>query len=344
MLPERITWRESPGEHESLAVAVRAVLAAGRLEADFDDLCAALGTAFTAVSVDDGSPPGWWMTFGRDLFLDRAAGLYGLRLRALHPPEVGLDMTAAEEFPQHYEFSCLPLIEEALRHGQPVIAWQGWPGQAWGGWGVITGAGPAGLEGFAPGCGGQRVVMTGPAVQCYVVEELEPVEPEPWQIMRMAVRHADVFMNHAPLIAPTSLRPRIRTGPVAFDAWQDWLGRETCVGTPRAPGWCEHRQHAELVASARASALRVLQRGPLTLGPQARPLLADAAAACGALIEALAESRDPVRAEALMADPCGRETLLEAVTRAEAADRRLAIIVEELAGMLEDSAGPVDEP
>lgn len=344
MLLQRITWRESPGQHESLAVAVRSVLSAGRIETDYDDLCAALGTAFAAVSVDDGSPPGWWMTYGRDLFLAAAAGLCGLRLRDLHPPDVGLDMTAAEEFAQHYESSCRPLIEEALRHDQPVIAWRGWPGEAWGDWGVITAAGRAGLEGFAPGCGGRRVVMTEPAVQCYVVEELDPVEPEPWQIMRMAVRHADVFMNCAPLIAPTSLRPRIRTGPAAFDAWQDWLRREDCVGTPQAPGWCEHHRHADLVSSARASALRVLQRGLLTLGPQARSLLTDAAAACAALIEALAESRDPARAEALLADPRGREKLLEAVTRAEAADRRLAMIIEELARMIDHSPARTDEP
>ncbi len=342
MLLKRIAWRESPGQHESLAVTLRAVLSAGHAEIDYDDLCVALGTAFAAVSVDDGSAPGRWMTFGRDLFLVAAAGLYGLRLRDLHPPDVGLDMTAAEEFPQHYELSYLPLIEEALRHDQPVIAWQGWPGEARGDWGVITASGPAGLEGVAPGCGGRSLVMTGPAMQCYVAEELDPVEPEPWQIMRMAVRHADVFMNRAPLTASTSLRPNIRTGPAAFDAWQDWLRRETCVGTPQAPGWREHRQHAERVASARMSALYVLRSGPLTLGPQARPLLADAASACEAMIEALAESRDPDRAEALMADPRGRETLLEALTRAEAADRRLAMIVAELARMIEDSPGPAD--
>src|SRR5690606_11352344 len=105
---------------------------------DYDDLCAALGVSFAAVSVGSESSPGWWTTYGRDAFLAPAARLFGLHVRDLHPPEVALEMTGAEEFGQHWELSYKPHIQQALRNGQPVLAWQGWPDVRWPFWGVVT--------------------------------------------------------------------------------------------------------------------------------------------------------------------------------------------------------------
>src|SRR5688572_28534255 len=97
---EPIAVREAEGEVESLVLGLRAVGEARAVELDYDDLCAAMGLSFAAVATVTEASPGWWMTYGRDMYLESAAKIFGFELRDLSPPDVAVDMLSAEEFAQ----------------------------------------------------------------------------------------------------------------------------------------------------------------------------------------------------------------------------------------------------
>ena len=327
-----IIIREAPDQYESLALALQAIAAADDVELDYDDLCAALGVSFSAVSTTAEPSPGWWLTYGRDAFVKPAARLFGLELRALHPPNVSVDMLAADEFPQHYEASYKPLIRAALENGQPVLAWQGWPDYRWPFWGVITAQAGSDFDGTTLWTEGRRQRLTGPAKQCYMVEACDPAVPRPAHLLAMAMQHADAYMNRGPFacVAPGAEAPAIVTGPAGFDAWEQWLQSDDFGDPSEDPSWNEHRQHAEFIAAARQSAARFLRRFQLVVDEDRARILGEAAACCDSLVSRLADSRDQEKARILFASRPGRRTLLQAVNAAEADDRRLAMHLEQL--------------
>ncbi len=327
MNPAQITIQESPGETESLAVCLRSIAAAAGVPLDYDDLCAALGVSFAAVSSVSDSSPSWWMTFGRDAFLTPAARLFGLSLRDLQPPDVGVEMAGADEFSQHFELSYKPLIRAALRNGQPVLAWQGWGDEGWPLWGVITAEQGDTFEGVTLWSGGRSLTLTRPALQCYVVEEADPFAPNRTALLTTALTHADAYMNRAPFqpTLPEAGAAPIVTGPAAFDAWEAWVSSGAAEFA-----WNEHRQHAEFVAGARESAARFLGGMRPIIPEAARDTLEQAIACCESIAQRLAASRDPQTAPALLAGTQARERMREVLTAAEADDRRLAMHIEEL--------------
>src|SRR5207245_829727 len=152
-------------------LALRAVAASAGAAFNYDDLCAALGISFTTVSTSAEPSPAHWLTYGRDLFIEPVGRMFGFALRDLHPPDIGVDMLAAEEFPQHFELSYKPLIRRALENRQPVLAWRGWEGDFARDWGVITGTKGDDFIGAVPNA---QLTHTAPAMQCYVVERFEP--------------------------------------------------------------------------------------------------------------------------------------------------------------------------
>ena len=331
MDPEAIRIEAGPGEHESLVVALRALAAAAGVALDYDALGAALGVSFASVSTPALETPGWWMTFGRDAFLEPAARQFGIRLRDLHPPEVGMEMTGADGFDQHFALSHRPLIQRALEHGQPVLAWQGWPDDRCFLWGVITGMEGDELVGTTLWSDGRRLPLTAPAAQCYVVERCDPVLPGRADLLGTALRHGEAYVNRAPY-APSAgvpvTAPTLVTGPAAFDAWEGWL--EACDDGSAPEAWNEHRQHAEFAAAARQSAGRFLREYRSAAEPDRADAIDQAIACCDAFADRLADSRDPARVESMFASRSGRQTLLEAVHAAEADDRRLGIQLERL--------------
>lgn len=330
---DSICIREAPHETESLAVALRSVAAAAGVTFDYDDLCAALGVSFTAVSVGSEPSPGWWTTYGRDAFLTPAARLFGLHVRDLHPPEVAIELTTAEEFDQHWELSYKPHIQQALRNGQPVLAWQGWPEARWPFWGVITSERGGKLTGCTIWSEGQPVELVEPALQCYVVEVAEPFQPQRDRLLATALAHANAYINGAPYACgvPGAAAPPIITGPSAFDAWETWLASDAAIEAAGGGAWNEHRQHAEFIATARASAERFLARMQEVAGAAHAETLARAIESARDVQRWLARSRDASIARAAFAQRRERETLLEDIKAAEAADRRLAMAIEELA-------------
>jgi hypothetical protein len=329
---DAIQVEQGPEEYESLVTALRAVAAGHNAVLDYDALCAGLGLSFTAVSTTAQSSPAWWLTYGRDVFVEETARFFGFRLRDLHPPDVGVDMLAADEFPQHFEISYKPLIRRALENGQPVLAWQGWEGDGAALWGVITAADGERFVGSVQGVGGEPVAHVAPAMQCYVVEAFEPAEAGRLNLLRMALRHADVYMNQAPFAVTASnppaaaglSPPSIVTGPAAFDAWEQWLSD----GSFDDEAWNDHWYHAMAVVAGRRSASRFLREHG-ELAPQ-YDVVKGAMACCDDVAERLAPSCDEATVRERFATPAGRQALLQDLHAAEAADRRLAMRVQEL--------------
>ncbi|MHC4441881.1 MAG: hypothetical protein ACYTF1_03530 [Planctomycetota bacterium] len=328
-----IIIREATNEYESLALALQALAAAKKIKFDYHDLAAALGLSFTAISTSAEKNPGWWTTYARDAFLVPAGQLFGIELRPIHHPSVGIDMLAADEFAIHFQQSYIPLIQQALLNNQPVIAWQGWPDFHWPFWGIITAQTENQLLGTTLWADGKLLPLTKPALQCYMVERCQPEIPAPGHLFKKAVHHADQYMNHAPYAhnLPNAPSPDIVTGPAAFDAWEKWLDDDNFGNPQEDQSWNEHRQHAEFISASRASAARFLDRnrsGPINNQNQ---IVGEAISSCRSLVNRLADSCDPETVKKLFATRQGRQTLLQSIHAAEADDRKLALNIERLA-------------
>ena len=188
-----------------------------------------------------------WASVGHDAFLVEAAQLWGLNLRAVHPPAAACGLERAAEFRQHFDASYRPLVLRALEHGQPVLGWTGPRPIAEEGactgparWVLITHATTdgVGLAGLTPpraktcagdsngtaapanaagaGDAGQTFVFAEPPVQLYVVETVAATEAEPAQVLRVALRHAWALL-HNELAGTLGLT----TGPRCLDAWKE---------------------------------------------------------------------------------------------------------------------------
>jgi len=192
-----ITIESGDGGGESLAAALQAVLRWGGLELDEYTLSAILGLSFLVAVPRDGETPEGGETLARDWNLPAAARLVGLELRPLHPPEAACGLADVEAFAGHFLDSYVPLIRDALNHGQPVLAWQGWPEDLARQWGIITASGREGLglSGVVLRGEGDVLPLTAPAVQCYVVESASGVrEPPVVEAVRFAVEAAETAM------------------------------------------------------------------------------------------------------------------------------------------------------
>lgn len=230
---------------DTLSNAVRAVAAREGCEIDADALTAVLGVAWSAVAVPSEPDIGNWCLYARDAFLVEAGRLFGLEIRGIHPPEAARGLSGAAEFVQHFDASYRPLIHRALEHGQPVLAWQGWPGALCLAWGVITdpchdGVGFRGTIHVSPGdteMDAMTVTLISPPVQLYVVETVTPTRIDPNECTTLALDHARRVLDNA-----LADRFDVFTGPAAFDVWIERLG---------GAGEADHNGcHGQLAASA----------------------------------------------------------------------------------------------
>lgn len=329
---EDIIIHEHDEQYESLALSLQAIATAARVNLDYDDICAALGVSFSAVSVRAEPTPAWWTCWGRDLFLEPAAALFNLSLAPVWmPTDTGADGHALNHV---FEQRMAPAIVEGLEQGMPTLAWQGWPQYSWPFWGVITAVTGEGFRGTTLWAHGEPCTLVHPPVRCHVLQDCDPVEPRRTDLWSMAMRHADIYMNRAPFVpvVPDGAPPAVVTGPAAFDAWEWWLQKGEFNDQASGMSWNEHRQHAEFIASARASAGRFLRRMREMVPPGDVPLVAEAIACCDDIVARLSESRDTERVKEAFATRRGWERLLADVHATEAADRRLAMKVAELVG------------
>ncbi|MEP0843332.1 MAG: hypothetical protein HRF43_11570 [Phycisphaerae bacterium] len=330
---DAIVVQPQPGEVESLGLAVRAVAAGAGGTISYDAFEAALGLSLTALARPADPSPAAWSAYGCDAFLEPAARLFGLHVRDLHPPEVGLDMLAAEEFPQHFELSHRPLILRALENGQPVLAWGGWEGEAAPTWGVITAMKSEQFRGVAPHRSG-LIRLAGPAAQCYVVEVCEPRRPADEELFAAMIGHARAYLCAGRLAQHGEGRPKptagLLTGPAVFEAWLQWLAQQRPESGP-SPAREAHCNYARFLSAARLSAARVLD-GLEVPHPPARAALVDAIVeTCEVLAGELWSARCEDRLVALWRTVDGHEVLREELQAARAAETRIAESVCRLA-------------
>lgn len=266
---------ESAAASLSLPHALRALARETGQEIDLDDLCAAMGLAMMAIAVPEEPDVGCWPLYARDAFLIPAARLFGLTVREMHPPQAARGLRDAAEFRQHFDASYRPLILRALEHDQPVLAWQGWPGQAVALWGVIVescneGVGFRGNVAWpseAPPCANAResnlpapaawhprMVLERPPVQLYVVEKIERNDPPTMELYATAFMHADSVCRNT-LVD----RFGVLTG---HEAYAIWLERAEALDQKMSSNHPKLIGHIRLASAVRAglqSALRFLE-------------------------------------------------------------------------------------
>jgi|GEM_PF-796207 len=254
-----------PSEIESLAVALRAALRPRVSGSSTDDawlweyaeLVRLLGLDLLTVAVEDECPCRW-RCHARDAGLTEFATFCGLRIRELHPPEAAAGLDGTPEFADHFRDSYLPLMREALRNGQPVLAWRGWPAPAEYDWGVVVRIDDDGeAYGYAPdssgavrpvrGAAGEDplIQMRGPALQVYVIEGWEPPRmPTFKQQLRHRLRVAVAAFDGV-LPSPAN----VRLGRAAYELWRkSLLDGGPCPKCGTDVGFCQQRAIKALLA------------------------------------------------------------------------------------------------
>ena len=247
---------------QSLVLAIQSIARKVGRTIHGDDLSAALGLSWSPVAVPDQEDVGTWPLYARDAFLPEAGRLFGLTIRDLHPPEAALGLRDAEEFEQHFDASYRPLIQRALEHDQPVLAWQGWPGRHELHWGIIRDACKDGI-GFrgetTPGLGLTEsrgaTTLVRPPVQLYVVETVDLKEPDRNELFDQCMRQANTVLGNG-----LEDRFGVITGSGAYDYWLEHAKLLDEVGADQVERFAAHRRLAAATVSACESGLRYVQR------------------------------------------------------------------------------------
>lgn len=229
-------WQEGTGDRETLAVALRAVLAHHAIDCTTAEIAAMLGCG-AAVTAAPADPPEAWEQLARDQSIVPAATSFGLQLRALHPLAAAAGLNQSAEFPAHFRDSYVPLIRRAVEHGQPVLAWRGWPAPADQCWGVVLESRAEGLFGLtrrpnsAPGAV-EQLVPLGAAHQVYVVEEADArhTRPAPGERVLAAAQNSVRMWNGA--AAPEGVL-------CGAAAWNEIAARLASARPEESPRWVE---------------------------------------------------------------------------------------------------------
>ncbi len=259
MKPIAVRWREESTHYESLVVCLRSLLAGVGRDCAYRDLLTALGLG-PLLCAHEREPLGWWWTVARDARLGPVAEALGLRLRELHPPEAAIEYEPTPEYTQHFRDSYMPLIEQALAHGQVVLLWGGWPAPRERLWGLVTTRRSGMLVGLTLWHNGQPMPLISAARQVYIVEGVEP-EGGAWSLGpeafgRVAAWCLGQWDNHWLDGA------RVQTGQVAWRRWAQRVG-----GMGHGDEVPLYRQHAQL-ARVTASARRQLAEWLRAIGPR----------------------------------------------------------------------------
>lgn len=277
---------------------------------DADDLHAALGLSMFACAVAGETRVDWWSMYARDRFVVRAARLFGMRLRDLHPPDVARGLDAAAEFGQHFDLSYRPLIHRAMEHGQAVLAWRGWRGEEGPTWGVIReiskeGVGFAGsipLRGRADAS--KLNVLDRPASQVYVVETIERTTPTGEAIVSMAMEHMREGFDRA-----SAGRWGIAIGLAAIVQFEERLARGASKET-----LSQASAFVESMAAGAASAVRFVDRHKMSSSSIAAKQLDGLRTSCEVILQSCTSWRD-----ALLTEQWHAHSLVQAHTPMKAA-------------------------
>ncbi len=296
---------------DSLALALQAILRWWQARnVSYDEMIAVTAIGAMLPFTDREPCPGRWCDYGRDAFLVVAAEQYGLSLRDLHPADAVPLPATPPEFELHWRDSYVPLVETALAHRQPVLAWMGWPAPHETQWGIISAVDArtrrcAGIIAGVP----QLIALDRAAVQAYVAQEFAPADAGVAGLVRpAAARSLAVLRNEGPA------RFSVQTGSAALGRLQARLSERDFCPIHRADSWrCLARLAEECAARRRAAAnwyTSVQQSG-----------LAGVLESSADSIATL--SPEPRHREA-WASPSGRHELIGAIEQVRAADVRVA--------------------
>ena len=238
---------EESAHTESLAAALRAVLARYGQNQAYENVLAALGLGVLVTAHPDESLR-HWPTLGRDLCLSEGAARFGLRMRPLHPPDAADGLGQSREYAGHFHDSYLPLIQTALAHEQLVLAWRGWPAPQSRHWGVIAGERDGMLWGLLPGLKMGEVPLIDPAHQVYVVEE--------YQSPKGIVNEIDLFEMVCKFArelwrGSRSSYSGLLTGEQAYHAWVQRLREPENEESVEPNVWELHRVAVQAMLAAR---------------------------------------------------------------------------------------------
>ena len=319
---------------ESLTRVVRLVAREAGYDVDHDDLSAALGLSLFACAVLDSPDVGDWSAHGRDAFLIEAARLFGMNIREIHPPEAAVGLRRSPEFRQHFDASYKPLIEHALAHEQPVLAWRGWVGPRDLTWSVIRRRDDSEI-GFSAAAAtpdahaeGEECSFDYPPVQVYVVETVAPTSLGPLDLTPCALEHAYQSLSNE-----IGAGVGLVTGPAAYDAWAQHLTQEAGPSDgPQGRGDAsdiaiasvgrraeDHAAHAASIVRSHESGVRFFQRAHDASSGDERMLPATLVETCGHIVEAAAPLTDVGAMRKRLADAPGREEISRHIAEAKAA-------------------------
>jgi hypothetical protein len=321
-------------QRESLVLSLQAVFRAYGRDLDYDELAAVTANALMTTWAPDAADPTWWPVCGRHAFLESAARSYGLVLRELHPPDAAPRPPAPPEYELHFRDSYLPFIQAALEHDEPVLAWAGWPAPHEMLWGVITGIDAALKQciGYSCASPGQRVLLTGPPVQVYLVQDYTETRSTPGQVLSAALQRADAaFNNHLDAFFG------VVSGPAALEKWHDALATDpgapdlgpgvspTPSGLDQTRGPADfHPCLARFLVCGRRSAIRFFER----FRPHADPAQLSTMDTCLALFRKVVTCMEPAcdadYVSSSLKTGSGRGELTDALTQAIDLERRVA--------------------
>ncbi|MFH1748588.1 MAG: hypothetical protein ABIG44_16255 [Planctomycetota bacterium] len=300
-------------EPASLAACLHALLEDIKDGHSYDEIISLLGVGAAVIAVPDRCV-GRWCEYAQDAALLDTAGLLGLRLRAMHPPHAAAALEDSAEFAGHYRDSYLPLMEEAVRSGQKLLVWRGWPAPAEHSWGIIKDHDERGLIGN-PDSGTELIPFTGPALQVYTVEDIHSPPPD----RQTATTH----FEHTRRIAMTfwygqlPLGNGILSGPPAYNAWRAALHTSPANNcTPTC-----YVSLAKVLHARRRSLTTWLRDIAPGLADRQRHAASAWADACTDIIKQLELLTDATEVAALMDTPAGRQQLsatIESIERCEA--------------------------
>ncbi|MFQ5462886.1 MAG: hypothetical protein ACE5E5_09690 [Phycisphaerae bacterium] len=315
----------------SLTKALHTAIA--RSGRDVDDVHAVLGLSMCLCTHPAYPYPAQWSAYARDARIVQAASALGACLRALHPPEAATGLNGASEFAQHFQASYRPLVLHALQNQQPVLAWQGWPGEDRLSWGLITGEsnGDVGLTGmiWTEDHAGQwrsrsPLVLDTPPVQVYIVESVGTQPGGGSDLLRCAVSSALVMLGPA-----TATRFGVLTGSGAVAFWMGEL-RKRGGGSMAPTQATGHQQLAASISRSVKSALRFLKKRQEGADERIAGPLNSVIAACTMVGHHLRELSDPMASRRLLTHPEGIAKALRDLAEVKLAQINLLAALQSL--------------
>jgi len=287
MSSESDLWVSSWERSLSLPRALESIVREAGYTIDHDDLLAALGLSVLLGAPLEEAELVDWPLFARDAFLPQVAFLFGVEIRDVHPPEAALGLDRAVEFEQHFDASYRPLIQNALRNGQPVLAWRGWPGEAGLLWGIVREPCNEGIgfrgetvqEAGSEITKAERVLQT-PPLQVYVVERIVPATPDAETLVSCALHHAARVLDNS-----IGKRFGVITGPPAYGVLLDRIKAVREEETAKLARGVSAL--ANVIVNGHGSAIRFFDWHQGTVTERTRKTAASLVASCRQVVAAL---------------------------------------------------------